>query len=281
LEGYKGFNQDLKCRDFQFEIGKEYEEEKAIACETGFHFCENPLDVFNYYPPVDSRYCKIEADGQMDKRGDDSKVACTKIHIGLELGLPGLISAGVKFIMEHIKWDEAKESNTGDQSAATNTGDQSAATNTGYKSAATNTGYKSAATNTGDQSAATNTGDQSAATNTGYKSAATNTGDYSAATNTGDQSAATNTGDYSAATNTGNYSAATVEGQESVASSLGIEGKAKGALGCWLVLAEWYRDDNYDWHRKDVQCVKVDGEIIKADTFYILKAGQFVECVED
>jgi len=172
----------------------------------------------------------------MDKRGDDSKVACTKIHIGLELGLPGLISAGVKFIMEHIKWDEAKESNTGDQSAATNTGDQSAATNTGYKSAATNTG---------------------------------------------NYSAATNTGDYSAATNTGNYSAATVEGQESVASSLGIEGKAKGALGCWLVLAEWYRDDNYDWHRKDVQCVKVDGEIIKADTFYILKAGQFVECVED
>lgn len=98
--------------------------------------------------------------------------------------------------------------------------------------------------------------------------------------NTGDYSAATNTGYQSAATNTGNRSAATVDGKESVAASLGIEGKAKGVLGCWLVLAEWECLTD-GWHRKDVQCIRVDGENIKADTFYMLIAGEFVEVEEE
>ena len=134
-----------------------------------------------------------------------------------------------------------------------------------------NTGNYSAATNTGDDSAATNTGYQSAATNTGNYSAATNTGDHSAATNTGDESAATNTGDESAATNTGYRSAATVEGKESVAISLGTNGRAKGAKGCFIVLAEWKQDSDYHWHRETVKSVKVDGEKIKENVFYVLK----------
>jgi hypothetical protein len=167
--------------------------------------------------------------------------------------------------------------NTGNRSAATNTGYQSAATNTGYQSAATNTGYQSAATNTGYQSAATNTGYQSAATNTGNRSAATNTGNQSAATNTGYQSAATNTGYQSAATNTGYQSAATVEGKESVAVSLGIEGKAKAKIGCFIVLAEWKEDKNSEWHRTDVQSFLVDGKTVKEDIFYSLKKGKLIE----
>ena len=103
-------------------------------------------------------------------------------------------------------------------------------------------------------------------------SAATNTGDWSAATNTGDWSAATNSGYQSAATNTGDWSAATVLGEESVACSLGEYGKAKGAKGCWLVLAEWK-----DGHRKDVRCFYVDGESVKANVFYTLKDGELVE----
>ena len=190
--------------------------------------------------------------------------------------------------------DQSAATNTGHRSAATNTGDQSAATNTGYQSAATNTGNQSAATNTGDQSAATNTGDQSAATNTGHRSAATNTGNQSAATNTGHRSAATNTGDRSAATNTGYQSAATntghrsaatntgyqsaaiVEGKESVAVSLGIQGKAKGALGCFLVLAEW-KETPKEWVRVNVLSTPVDGVTIRADTFYTAKDGEIIE----
>lgn len=139
IKGFKGFDKNLQCRNFQYEIGKKYEEPEASVCSAGFHFCEEPLDVFNYYPPADSRYCEVEGDGDTDKSDGDSKVSCTHIKIGAEIGLPGLISAGVKFILDRVNWKNNKESNTGDRSAATNTGYQSAATNTGYRSAATAT----------------------------------------------------------------------------------------------------------------------------------------------
>ncbi len=318
VKGYKGFDENLCCSPdgtpYQYEVGKTYEEPEAVCCKAGLHFCENPIDVFGYYPPATSRYCEVEASGDMSRKSDgDSKVCATKLKVRAEIGLFGLIKAGVEYITSKINWDDNAATNTGNrsaatntgyrsaatntgdqsaatntsnQSAATNTGNRSAATNTGYRSAATNTGYRSAATNTGYQSAATNTGDQSAATNTGYRSAATNTGNQSAATNTGyqsaatntgDQSAATNTGDRSAATNTGDQSAASVAGSESVAISLGIEGRAKGSLGCWIVLAEWEQDDEGDWHRVAVKSHLVDGRVVLPDTWYQLRSGRFVK----
>ena len=273
MKCYKGFDKDLKCfGGFQYEIGKTFETDKADICDCGFHACENPMDVFNYFPPSDSRYCEVELDAN-DQTHNDSKRVGKRIRIETEIGLSGLISAGVKFILDRVDWKNAKESNTGDRSAATNTGYRSAATNTGDWSAATNTGDQSAATNTGDRSAATNTGDRSAATNTGDQSAATNTGYRSAATNTGYRSAATNTGDRSAATNTGDWSAATVEGEESVAIVTGYKSKAKGAIGCWIVLTE--RDD--EMHILGVKAVRVDGDKIKPDTFYMLSGGEIME----
>ena len=257
MKCFKGFDKDLKCRDFQYEIGKEYTEEKANICNYGFHACEFPMDVFNYYPPSDSRYCEVELEAN-NQLSDDSKRVGKKISVKAEIGIAGIIEAGVEYIKEQVNWEDDKATNTGDQSAATNTGDQSAATNTGYQSAATNTGNRSAATNTGDQSAATNTGN---------RSAATNTGDYSAATNTGNRSAATNTG---------NRSAAIVEGKESIALATGINSKAKGKIGCFIVLAEW-KEINYEYHIVDVKSAKVDGKNIKEDTFYTLKDGKFVE----
>ena len=217
---FKGFDRKLRCRGFQYEIGEEYEEDRAELCEAGFHACENPIDVFSYYPPSDSRYCEVELDGLNSKTSEDSKRVGRRIKIGAEIGIKGIVDAFIKFTMERIDF-AAGQVNTGDYSAATNTGYQSAATNTGNYSAATNTGNYSAATNTGNCSAATNTGYQSAATNTGNYSAATNTGNCSAATNTGYQSAATNTGNYSAATNTGDYSAATNTGYQSAATNTG------------------------------------------------------------
>ena len=256
IKAYKGFNKNLQCQPdddkppFQYEVGKEYEEIDAKLCSCGFHACEFPLDVFGYYPPADSRYCEVELDA-IEEKEEDSKRTGKKIKIGAEIGLDGIIKAGVKFILEKT---ESCEKGTGNQSVATDTGYQSVATNTGDRSAATNTGDRSAATNTGDWSVATNTGNQSVATNTGYRSAATNTGDWSVATNTGYQSVAT------------------VSGEESVACALGYEGKAKGTKGCWLVLAEW-KDD----HRKDVRCFYVDGESVKENVFYKMKEGALVE----
>ena len=193
MKGYKGFDKDLKCRDFQYEVGKDYTTEGKIeACKNGFHFCENPMDVLEYYPPSDSRYCIVESSGQEDRDGYDSKVAASKIHISAEIGLKGLIEAGVKFILDKVNWKDNKESNIGDRSAATNTGYQSAAI---------------------------------------------------------------------------------VSGKGSVAMAIGYKSKAKGSLGCWIVLAE--QNDNYEII--DVQSVKVDGEKIKADTFYTLVNGEFIE----
>ena len=224
IKGYKGFGKDLKCRGYQYEVGKDYEHNREVSCcKSGFHFCENPMDVLYYYNPAGSRYCEVEGSGTTDKDTNDTKDAVSKLHISAEIGLKGLIEAGVKFILDKVNWKDNKESNTGNYSAATNTGNYSAATNTGRYSAATNTGY------------------QSAATNTGYQSAAT------------------------------------VEGKDSIAIVTGYDSKAKGALGCWIVLTERGGWNGNDYHIKEVKAFLVDGEIIKADTFYKLIDGEAVE----
>lgn len=209
MKMYKGFDKDLKCLGFQYEIGKTYEEPTAELCAKGFHACEYPLDVFKYYSPGDmSRYCEVDLDEVSGEKSDeDSKRCGKKIAVKVEIGIAGLVKAAVDFLMENIK-DENKEANTCNRSASTNTGN------------------------------------------------------------------------YSASTNTGNFSNADVSGKESVAAALGIESKAKGVLGCWLVLAEWNKDENYNWHRKDVQCFKVDGETVKPNTWYTLKDGRPVEVDE-
>lgn len=144
MKCYKGFDKDLKCRDFQYEIGNEYKEERAEICDTGFHACENPLDVFGYYAPADSRYCEVELDAN-DQKSDDSKRAGKKISIKAEIGIDGIIKAGVEYIKDQVNWDDDKKSNTGDWSAATNTGDWSAATVEGKESVAMAIGYNSKA----------------------------------------------------------------------------------------------------------------------------------------
>ncbi|WP_410964210.1 hypothetical protein [Salmonella sp. ZJHZ19_0081] len=256
---FKGFNKDLKCRDFQFEIGKTFHHDgKVEACGSGFHACECPFDVFSYYSPADSRFAETISFGITDREEDgDTKIASASITIKAELTLPQFIQRGIEWIWSKIDKSLEQQIMCGDCSAATNTGDCSAATNTGNRSAATNTGDCSAATNTGDCSAATNTGDCSAATNTGYCSAATNTGDCSAATNTG------------------NRSAAEVSGSQSVAAAFGIEGKARASEGGAIVLC--YRDE--DGELIHIRASKVGENGIMPNTWYQLNEdGEFVAC---
>ena len=226
MKMYKGFDENLKCRGFQYEVGKEYETETAELCSSGFHACENPLDVFSYYDPT-NRFCEVDLDATNEVNDQDSQRCGKHIKVVAEIGLFGLIKAGVKFILDKVSWENNFDSNTENRSAATNTGDCSAAMNTG---------------------------------------------NFSAATSTGNFSAATNTGDCSAAMNTGNRSAAEVNGTESIAVVTGFKSKAKGSLGCWLVLTE--RDADY--HILDVQSVKVDGENFLSNTFYTLKNGEII-----
>ena len=166
MKGYKGFEKGLICRGKQYAENTVFEEDKAEICENGMHFCENPFEVWRYYPPCNDKgefneFAEVEAlsDPQTD---DNSKFCTTKLQVGAKIRFTDFVKAGAKFILEKTK-----------DNAATNTGNRSAAMNTGDYSAATNTGDCSAAMNTGNCSAATNTGDYSAAMNTGYCSAAT------------------------------------------------------------------------------------------------------------
>ena len=145
MKCFKGFDKDLKCRDFQYEIGKEYAENKADICNCGFHACEFPMDVFGYYPPSDSRYCEVELEANDQKSSDDSKRVGKKISVKAEIGIAGIIKAGVEYIKELVECENDKATNTGNQSAATNTGNQSAATVEGKESIALATGIGSKA----------------------------------------------------------------------------------------------------------------------------------------
>ena len=161
---YKGMDKDMKCRGFQYEVGGEYETDEAKACECGFHACEYPLDVFNYYPPAGSRFFEVEQSGNLSKSGEDTKVASTKIKIGAELSIAGLVKAAVEYTKERCTQNEGdKASATGYQGAASATGYQGAASATGPRGAASATGPRGAASATGDQGAASATGKASAA----------------------------------------------------------------------------------------------------------------------
>ena len=194
MKMYKGFDKNLKCRDFQYEIGKTYTEDKAELCNAGFHACEHPLDCMNYYGPGESRYCEVDLDEVTDEHRDDSKRVGKKITVQGEIGIAGLAKAAV-----NIGIEEAKSKTTGNLAHAATTGD---------------------------------------------------------------------------------YAHAEVSGKESIASALGIEGKAKGALGCWIVCAEW-EIKNGGWHIECVKAAAVDGEKVKADTWYTLQNGEFVEADDE
>jgi hypothetical protein len=158
IKAYKGFDKDLKCRGFSFEVGKQFVHDGQVkACESGFHSCEYPLDVFNYYPPAGSRFAEVEAEGELSKHGDDSKVASSHLTIKAEITLSDLINAAIEYTFKNAK--RVKGSTTkACGKAASATGDRGAASATGYLGAASATGYLGAASATGKNSVAMSVG---------------------------------------------------------------------------------------------------------------------------
>ena len=289
IKAYKAFDKDLSCRGFKYEVGKEYEETGDIkACEKGFHACPYPLDVFSYYTPAGSRFCEVEQSGKIDDSESD-KVCSSKIRIGAELDIRGLVKAAVSYVKERCTNEcnaiPGKPATAGDSGAAT-AGDRGAATAGNYGAA---TAGDSGAATAGDRGAATagnygaaTAGDSGAATAGNYGAAtagdrgAATAGNYGAAT-AGDSGAAT-AGDSGAAT-AGDRGAATARGKASTGSNglsvaRGKNVQVKGGIGAILVIAE-ERDDTYDI--VDWKAVVVDGEVVKADTWYRLENGELVE----
>ena len=313
IKTYKGFDKDLKCRGFQYEIGNEYEEKKASACNCGFHACEMPIEVLGYYEPgKQSRYCEVEQSGDLSRHSDDSKVASTKIKIGAEIGIPGIVKAQVEYVKEraietnehHSTGDWSANSATGSRSANSATGYGSANSATGSRSANSATGDWSANSATGDRSANSATGDRSANSATGSRSANSATGYGSANSATGSRSANSATGDWSANSATGDWSANSATGygsansatgygsanistgeectnagmgERNISVSWGKDSKCKGSVGSFLVLSEWDNWDGEKYPFLGAKMVKVDGKKYKADTWYALKNGKVVE----
>ena len=225
IKAYKAFDKDLSCRGFKYKVGKEYEETGDIkACEKGFHACPYPLDVFGYYAPAGSRFCEVEQSGKIDDSESD-KVCSSKIRIGAELDIRGLVKAAVSYVKERCTNEcnakPGKPATAGNRGAAT-AGDGGAAT-------------------AGDSGAAT-AGNYGAAT-AGYRGAATARGKAST-------------------------------GSNGLSVARGKNVQVKGGIGAILVIAE-ERDDTYDI--VDWKAVAVDGEVVKADTWYRLENGELVE----
>ena len=113
---YKGFDKDLKCRDYQFEVGKEYEADGPIqCCQNGFHACKSPMEIWDHYDMLTSRYCQVEQSGDIDRESNTTKVCSSKIKIKAELKLADIIKLGVKWLIDktspkHLK---ATKNNSG------------------------------------------------------------------------------------------------------------------------------------------------------------------------
>ena len=251
---YKAMNKNMQCRGKQYEVGKTYTEEKADCCHAGMHACENPLDVLHYYPLKDGpRSFEVECGGNVDKSGDDSKLACTDLTVKGEVNFAGLVKATVNAVFNRVKGKEPFSS--------------------GYHSTAGSSGYSSTAGSSGYHSTAGSSGDSSTAGSSGNYSTAGSSGDSSTAGSSGDSSTAGSSGNSSTAAATGAYCSAKADGKDSIAVVNGVCGKARGALGCYLVLTEYNDDGNLIYAKME----RVDGSKVKENVYYTLKNGEFVE----
>ena len=261
IKSYKGFKKDMTCKGFQYEEGKEYEEEEAKVCECGFHACEYPLDVFRYYNPAESIFHEVEQSGDIKRHSNDSKIASTKIKIGASINIAGLVKAAIEYTTKRTK----KESDA-----------------TGICGASSATGVCGASSATGDYGASSATGDYGASSATGDYGASSATGDYGASSATGYKGASSATGVCGASSATGYKGASSAGDKDAVAVAWGYKSKAKGVIGSHLVFADWEGDeDEYNkpdsWTLKGAKMVQVDGETIKADTWYVIENGEIKE----
>ena len=254
MKACKGFDKDMKCRGFQYESGKEYEWGEAKLCHSGSHACENPLDTFRYYRPGESRYCEVELEDNGERSGDDTKVCGKRIRIGAEIGVKGVIQAGVRFIFDKCE-RSAEDCASGER---------------GNAAASGNLGNAAASGERGNAAASGEGGNAAASGNLGNAAASGWRGNAAASGNLGNAAAS---GWRGTAVVTGFAGRATALGEQCLAVAWGKDSLARGTVGNWIVVSE--RDD--DGNIIDVKIAKVDGDTVKADTWYKLVNGEIME----
>ena len=251
MKSYKGFDKKLKCRDFQYEIGKEYEMDGEIkVCSRGFHACESPFDVFDHYTMIDSRFCEVEQDGNISKEDRGTKICSSKIKIKAELKLADMINLGVEWLKEITSPEKIKTSIKDNSS-----GNGAQIGSSGYDAKIGSSGYGAQIGSSGNDAQIGSSG-------------------YGAKIGS--------SGNYAQIGSSGNYAKIDSTGEGCVIMCAGINSVAKASKGSWITLSEWSYSDKKK--RYIPVCVKtefVDGEKIKADTYYSLKGGVFVESVNN
>ena len=248
MKACKGFDKNLRCRGFQYEVGGEYTEETAELCNRGPHACENPLDTLRYYRPGDSRYCEVEIEDNGQRSSGDSKVCGKHIKIGAEIGLKGVINAGVRFVLD--KCESTTEENA-----------------SGWSGNAAASGERGNAAASGESGNAAASGESGNAAASGWRGNAAASGWSGNAAASGERGTAAVTGLYGKASAIGNQCVAVAWGQDSL---------ARGSVGNWLVVSE--RDD--DGNIIDAKIVRVDGEAVKENTWYTLQNGEILDVEE-
>lgn len=279
MKAYIGLNRDMTCGGFKYKEGETYHINKAKLRESGFHTYEYPLDMLAYYPLNSSVYHEVKLENVSSEYKNDTQ----SIKIGAKVDIANLVKASVEYTMS--KCDRSRRRLTmgdrdaifaiGDSAEASAIGHYSTASATGDYGAALSTGFQGTASTTGFRSAASVTGIQGVASTTGFQSAAFATGNQGAASVTGDKSATFAIGYQSIASATGYQSTASADNPTAIAVAWGINGRAKGVFGAHIVCAEW--EDNKLICAKMAQ---VDGVTIKANTYYVLVNGDFVEVDE-
>ena len=274
IKSYKGFDKNLKCRDFQYEIGKEYEMDGEIkVCNRGFHACESPFDVFDHYTMIDSRFCEVEQDGNISKEDRGTKICSSKIKIKAELKLDNMINLGVEWlkditspekiktsIKDNSSGDGAQIGSSGNYAKIGSSGDGAQIGSSGNYAKIGSSGYYAKIGSSGDYAQIGSSGDDAKIGSSGDDAKIGSSGDYAKIGSSGDDAKIDSTG------------------EGCVIMCAGINSVAKASKGSWITLSEWSYSDKKK--RYIPVCVKtefVDGEKIKADTYYKLAGGVFKE----
>ena len=309
ITSYKGFDKNMECRGFKYEVGKEYEMDGEIkCCNRGFHACKSPIEVWDYYDMLNSRFAEVEQSGKIDEEEKSTKICSSRIKIKAELKLADIINIGVEWLKDitspsKIKEDgvlndngyrrkqigssgySAKIGSSGDSAQIGSSGDYSKIGSSGYSAKIGSSGssaqigssgYSAKIGSSGDSAQIGSSGDYSKIGSSG-DSAQIGSSGYSAKIGSSGYSAQIgSSGDYAQIGSSGDYAQIDSTGEDSVIMCAGNESKAKAKVGSWITLAEWKWSD--EKNRNVPVCVKteyVDGENIKADTWYQLKNGKF------
>ena len=300
---YKGFDKNLKCREFQYEVGKEYEMDGDIkCCERGFHACESPLEVFDHYDMLNSRFAEVEQSGEIDKEENSTKVCSSKIKVKAELKLADMINLGVEWIKEFtsptkVKKDDklndndgdyakigssgysAKIGSSGDSAKIGSSGDSAQIGSSGDSAQIGSSGDYAKIGSSGDYAKIGSSGYSAKIGSSGYSAQIGSSGDYAKIGSSGDSAQIGSSGYSAKIGSSGDSAQIESTGEHSVVMAAGNDSIAKAKIGSWITLAEW-DCINGVWIPICVKTEKVDGERIKADTFYKLVNGEFKEVEE-